>query len=731
MRYRVLALAPCAMLACGATPSALLPAPPARTTRYYQPLEMTRDVQRIDRAVILGTDDRNGSTVLVLPGAPRTVIVDAMFPSQRGTGSPSGGLIAVTLTAGLETPASAPVPGGPTSPTPATRPSNATSAATAAATAPATAGATSAAGSPSTGAPIASTTVGGDAPGGAAWQAGLWRARFVAGTALGKDPGDIAITAAPAVPAGDASALIAAGILAALTGEPLDPKATLIGAIHPDGTIGPVAGLPEQLAAAIAHGKTRIGYPSGMRIARSEATGRDVDLVQLARARRADAIELATVYDAYQLMTRAQLPAPVPLGEADMALDAEMLEGLRTRYLEWQKRLAGEWAALLRLEQSGRLPAVVTRLVRLAHQHSGQAESLYRAGTVAAALRRLRSAWVHAASANDTYRVLAKLHAGDLPGAAATLIALESADTSASAIVARLGELRPATLAGQLAMMAALHASLRGASYRGFAAGALRTANELLAGLDGTPPGALGAPATADAVASVVAPAAMMVRSAIAELTIAEHELALAPDRGVRHAPSPAGARRLTGAFRDASLATVRHLDALLVDPVARRAMPADAARRHVAAELPVYLIADQLARLAPGEHLQALGASWSAEAPAASLVSLAGYQVAYQGAALVAARHGFTFHLDEAGRIDRVEPADAFRHLLAAARRNARAAARAARIATGEVPVQSRLAYQLAAVDDAADVSDQLDALAELWTAFAFAQTAVMLARN
>jgi hypothetical protein len=68
---------------------------------------------------------------------------------------------------------------------------------------------------------------------------------------------------------------------------------------------------------------------------------------------------------------------------------------------------------------------------------------------------------------------------------------------------------------------------------------------------------------------------------------------------------------------------------------------------------------------------------------------------------------------------------------MLAGAERATRAAAHAAQVATGEIPVQSRLAYQLAAIEAAGDLDEQIEALAELWTATAFSEAAVMLVRN
>ncbi len=62
---------------------------------------------------------------------------------------------------------------------------------------------------------------------------------------------------------------------------------------------------------------------------------------------------------------------------------------------------------------------------------------------------------------------------------------------------------------------------------------------------------------------------------------------------------------------------------------------------------------------------------------------------------------------------------------------RAARARARAARIATGAIPVQARLAYQMAGARRDGDVAARIEALVAYWMASAYSQTSVMLARN
>jgi hypothetical protein len=87
--------------------------------------------------------------------------------------------------------------------------------------------------------------------------------------------------------------------------------------------------------------------------------------------------------------------------------------------------------------------------------------------------------------------------------------------------------------------------------------------------------------------------------------------------------------------------------------------------------------------------------------------------------------------HTDANNKVDKLEYEEAFTNMLASAERNARANARAARIAAGAIPIQAKLAYQVASVERDGDLTEKVDALGEFWASSAFSQTAVMLARN
>jgi hypothetical protein len=772
MRFRgATALALCTALSCGPPPRPARPGLAQGTVKRYRPLEISSDARRADLAVVLGTDDANGSTVLPLPAAPAPIVVSALAV-DRGGGPASGTAQAIVLTStaggGASTPSGAAgcanasgvaSPGngshGSSSPSNAADPwraSSPPSANTSSGSNPPNDANTLGASNPPPGpnapgpsagstAVSASTTAGAAVPvqvdgaddslAGARWRAGAWSAALVASTALGKDLADVALSATPAGPVeGTASALVAAGFVAVMLGDSLDPAATLTGAIEPDGAIGPVAGLPEQVAAAIAQGKTRIGIPVGMRVARAAANGQEVDVARLAHERHADVVEVGDVDDAYQLLTGHQLPAPVPVAAAAMALDRAALDRLDARYGVWQRKLAEEWAPLLQLEQAGRMPAAVTVLLRVAHDRSEHAEALHHAGKRVGAYGEMLAGWLYAAAANQTYAVMGKLAAGDPAAAMAALTALDTGDAELRAVLGRIAARQPSTIAGHVAMLQALQAALRGWAYHEMAADSLRTTAQLLGELQGKPPADVGSPATAEAVSGAVAPTVLRMLRASAEASVAEQELALAPDDGAACTCAPGELSRAAVALQAAAAAALGHVDALVVEPIARKAgLAADAARRRVAAIEPDYLIADQLAR---GGLPRELAASWGDGSVAASLLALAAPRAAFHSAALVVAKYdALGVHSDDTGRIDAVNHPQAFRALVAAAERRARAAARTALVATGAVPLPARLAYQVAVASASGTLDDQLYALGELWTSTAFSEAAVILARS
>lgn len=686
----VLAVPLLAALSCGGSQKPPSGGGGGAAQKTYDPFGMKADAKVTSQAVILGTDEKNGSTVLPLPALPSKGLVDAMFVRLSSSEAASGGSTPVTLS-----------------------------------TAPNTDGTVQVG--------IYEELAGGT---GAQWRAGVWVSAFVAATVLGKDLTDFTFSAASGgyIDGASASGLMAGGFLATMTGQKIDANATMTGTINPDGSIGPVGGIPEKFTGSIEKGKKRLGYPIGMRWSKSEATGKLVDLVQLAKDHGAEAIEVANVHEAYKLLTGKSLPEAVPVSEAEMALDPETVKAIEEKYKDWQQRLATEWASLLQLQQAGRLPATLLAMAKHAQDTAEKAEKLHKQGLSAAAYAKMLGAWVYAASATDTYEILAKVQAGDPAGAVAALEQLDKLDSMTRDVFDKVGAIKPATLGQHLLMITTFQAALRGWGFKQFAADAVARTKVLLGEL-GPITAQLQSPEIADKVVQQVAPTVLMIGRTVAETMMAQQELEFETEKSVNYMCSIPNVKRMATSFQSAGVAGINYFDTLLVEPLAKEAsMSVEDARIRVSMREPDYLVAFMLSRLQQmTEGLpKELKAKWGEGSVAWALLSLAGSELAYYHAAeLITKYYSLGLHTDALGRADSVEHDKAFTNMLASAERSARANARAARIATGGVPVQAKLAYQLASVDREGDISDKISALAGYWQSSAFSQTAVMLARN
>ncbi len=70
----------------------------------------------------------------------------------------------------------------------------------------------------------------------------------------------------------------------------------MTGTVNPDGTIGPVGGIPHKIEGAAAAGKTLVLVPGGQRYDYDYAAGQSVDLVQVGQRL---GIEVKLVPDIY------------------------------------------------------------------------------------------------------------------------------------------------------------------------------------------------------------------------------------------------------------------------------------------------------------------------------------------------------------------------------------------------------------------------------------------------
>ena len=560
------------------------------------------------------------------------------------------------------------------------------------------------------------------------WPASVWTAALVAAAMLDKDLGDLHLPDPPAG-AGDgseSSGQIAAMFVAAVTGVPVDASTVVLGIVNPDGTFAPVGSLLERARTAIAKGARTIGVP----------TGQLAEIQLLATQSNVKAVEVADVHAAYALLTGKPLPAPVPVTEAEMALDAATATTLDARYKHWQQRLAVDWGAILQLESAGRLPQLLAYLRDTSKTLAQSAEALHKRKLVGAAYARMFAAALYASTANQAYDILAKVQANRIDDAIALVAKHDSIADVTRNVLTKIGNVQPTSLGAHLQMLASFRAALRGWVFEAFATQAVTNAKAQLKLLAGKTTAELGSDQTAETVVSLILPTLLYVGKTIAETSLAAEQLELRASTDVDYTGSPERVRRMATQLDHAAAAGIAQADSLLLAPMAQRMkLTEDDARRRLAVVDSDYLVGYTLSHVHTIDGLPGqLEQTWGTSSLPSALMSLAAGQLAHATSGELLAKYG-SFQIDPnadgSGRVTKIEHADAFAKLLASAERTARTNARAARIATGSIPLQAKLAYQNATVDRAGTLGDQIDALSQFWASSAYSQLAVMLARN
>ena len=109
-----------------------------------------------------------------------------------------------------------------------------------------------------------------------------------------------------------AGAVQTVAVLSLLLGDELRSDVAMTGTINPDGTVGPVGGIPEKLTGASAEGYKRVLIPMGLRNSYSEKEQAFVDVVALGAELGLEVKEVSTIYEAYTEFTGEQVPRLAP-----------------------------------------------------------------------------------------------------------------------------------------------------------------------------------------------------------------------------------------------------------------------------------------------------------------------------------------------------------------------------------------------------------------------------------
>jgi uncharacterized protein len=270
------------------------------------------------------------------------------------------------------------------------------------------------------GAPGASVGVLEEFAGGAGpqWRATAWIAALTAAHASSTSflQHEWTVRAGGMVDGPSAGLLTTASFLALLKGDAVLPEVTMTGTINPDGTAGPVSGIPQKIEGAAAAGKKRFGYPVGARQAEDARTGKLVDVEKLARSLGMDAVELRTLRDAYRLLTGKDPGAPTLAGDDDVRISPEQMEAAQVRVDMWRASAEAGYGriqpTLSSLSDEAR--ASLSWLYTPIFAEVNAAQGYERGGQLVAAEHKWSEVTIATAAAEDELKILAAAGEGRL-----------------------------------------------------------------------------------------------------------------------------------------------------------------------------------------------------------------------------------------------------------------------------------------------------------------------------
>jgi hypothetical protein len=528
------------------------------------------------------------------------------------------------------------------------------------------------------------------------WKAAGWMAVIISGLLLGIDPTDYRYSyeIGGYADGPSAGALMTVATLAAILGHPLRADATLTGTINPDGTVGPVGGIPHKVDGAAAAGKKLVLIPAGQRRSRDEQRKQLVDVVERGQGRGIEVREVSDVYEAYQLLTGQPLPRPEQRRDSQPALPDAAGERTRAKAKEWRARYDQQVAQFKALPPRLQLDPLKAMLAAAARD-AERADRAEQQGPVGAAYQHLLSANAQAAVAVQTGRVLQSYVAGDVMTASTRLRALKPS-MKIDTVLEQIERQTPATLSDVVALADA-HGNL------GLALGLVEL-GDAIAGRE--------AVRTLDTVEKFASATQMYVLAG--HLTeVSRDALDLGLGAGAGPAPERAAVQRLADLFRRAAEANLNYFDQIVLSELAQEeGLHLDVVRGSFADREPLYLLASASARA------MKLLEKRSRQETAGVYATLGGGLHSYVLSSLLVAKYySLGARLDRDGGIKSLANEAALGKMLDFAEGRARDVLAVA-VAAGGAPVQPVINYQSARVSREGDLAAKLSALSGYWSA-------------
>ena len=561
---------------------------------------------------------------------------------------------------------------------------------------------------------------------GSQWRSASWMAAFNATAALGIPLGayEFQVRTGGFVDGPSAGMLTTATMLALLTGAtPLD-NTTMTGTINPDGSAGPVGGIPQKILGAKAKGKVRFGFPIGSRNSKDKRTGRIVDLVSFGKNEGVEVTEIKDLADAYHFLTGKKLPQAEEVSESELELTEDVRARLNAHVAGWKAEIQAAVPALKQnlaslpkqLQQS--MGAQLENLRKreasaIRHEQSGQITAAYAYYAQTAVLLEMTK---------NQAIFMKNMMAGNLPAIFTQLNTLRAVKGRLEALSMELQvRAKKKTIGGQVNGVLGFTGAVQAFAFAQLGDEAYALGSEIIKQMKA---GKLKGPQMLRTAMVKLATPLALYSAADALIKVARQQMSIAEDEGDQPAMDLKEVGKLAKGYGSAASASLAYFDSLITEQIAKtdRTSKADAKAKVANIEFSYGLVQKTVVLAQVADRI------FGKDKPEANLVRLAAGAYSYITAGgLVNKWYALSAQRNPDGSIT-LQKRKALTYQLDLARKRARQAAGRVKAKLGFVPSAARTSYQLALAMREGNDEDKLTALEEFWQATFWCDLAVML---
>ncbi len=294
------------------------------------------------------------------------------------------------------------------------------------------------------------------------WNATAWTATIVGALLTNTDinSSQVSWDVAGRIDGPSAGGLMTTAVIAVLRGKKVREDATMTGTINPDGTIGPVGGIPHKIEGSAKNGKKLILVPAGQRYDYDANKKTNVDVVELGRTLGVEVREVADIYQAYNLLTGDELPR-LAKSSARPEVAPQIFNRLQAKTKEWQVRYSDIVGRAQSVDKNVREVLDNTGFLELAEQRLNKSNDYLSQGLPSAAYSTAREAWLYA-SAYEKVARLVKIYLDDGFEQTAAVLQSEAIGGKVAAVADLLKSEKPKTLSDANALLIAYSNLSRG-----------------------------------------------------------------------------------------------------------------------------------------------------------------------------------------------------------------------------------------------------------------------------